>query len=113
MNGIVPGYTGHMPGDIFKAGHSAFGALPEKAMAMSPQGHRSLSGGIAGGLHPFEGVRSHPQHEFVTRPANAIVMADHVEGYTGHVPTRGPWEKGMVIKVQGNPLRGKPSGWAV
>ena len=113
MNGIVPGYTGHMPRDQFKTGRSSFGNLPENgAKSMSPQGHKSLSGGVAGGLHPFEGVRPHPQHSFVTRPAGAIFMADFVEGYTGHVPSRGPWEKGMVIKVEGNPHRGKPSGWA-
>jgi len=114
MNGVVPGYTGHMPGDVFKSGHSSFGNLPDGApTSMSPQGHKSLSGGVGGGLHPFEGVRPHPQHNFVTRPANTITMADHVEGYTGHVPTRGPWEKGMVVKVTGNPLRGKPPGWTV
>ena len=82
VNGIVPGYMGHVPNAKGTFGSSAHGMVP----AVGPQSvpaREDVSGGIGGGQRPLQGrVAAHTQGgRSYRQEQNGIVP-----GYGGYVP---------------------------
>lgn len=84
VNGIIPGYGGHIPAARDEVGMSAVGNVPlYGAKAQSPMGHPSLGGGIIGGKVRFEGMTAGMTDN---RKEYKDVSTGVLPGYAGFVP---------------------------
>jgi len=83
VNGIIPGYAGHIPAARDEVGMTAFGNMPVEAMAQSPIGQPGLGGGIIGGKKRFEGKTSDTTSDL---PEYRDIVGGVLPGYSGFVP---------------------------
>jgi hypothetical protein len=94
VNGIVPGYGGHIPRATSSCGRSSYGQIPYG----SPT-RQSRKG------DQWQPVQSYGDMYKGLVPK--IQVVDAVEGYTGHIPSRRQYH-GQLERVTGNPAR-KPT----
>ncbi|KAL1495928.1 hypothetical protein AB1Y20_014570 [Prymnesium parvum] len=108
VNGIIPGYTGHVPAARDEYGYSTYGNLPAEPKAQSPVGNPNLGGGIIGGVVRGQGVTADvttgaPEYRKVN-PRGIL------PGYKGFVP--GARDKYGGTTFGGGPLSYEEQTWS-